>query len=163
MKHIFKVTALAAILATITAGTAAATAPAEITEHLTAYRQEVHEAAELEQQEMLADLRRVNGPYENGEFTWDVERWRPLVSTYFPSDRIDWALHIIECESHGDPNAKNPRSTASGLFQHLASMWDDRAEAAGWAGSDVFDPLANVAVAAWLLETGGPGHWVCKA
>jgi hypothetical protein len=30
---------------------------------------------------------------------------------------------IIECESGGNPNAENPSSTASGLFQFLNSTW----------------------------------------
>ena len=130
-----------------------------------AYRATQRAEAAQRQTKLLAELRTVNGPYgENrSEFDWAVERWRPVVASYFPEDRIDWALRIIECESRGDPLAKNPSSTASGLFQHLASLWDERAAKAGWDGSDVFDPFANIAVAAWLLDTGGPGHWVCKA
>lgn len=121
--------------------------------------------AEVEHEALLLDLQGINGPYDNsrGEFSWAVERWRPIVERYFPEDRIDWALRIIECESHGDPAAKNPYSTASGLFQHLASLWPERSARAGFAGADVFDPFANVAVGAWLLENGGPGNWVCKA
>jgi len=163
MKYTIKTMIIAVTLtAAAPIGLAAATEPSEMAEPLAAYRVALQEAAEIEQQQILAELHRLNGPYENGEFTWDVERWRPIVSTYFPADRVNWALRILECESHGDPNAKNPNSTASGLFQHLASLWDDRAAAAGWEGADVFDPFANVAVAAWLFETGGPGHWVCK-
>ena len=101
-------------------------------------------------EKLLAELRELNGPYDNSsnEFRWEVERWRPVVDMYFPEDRVDWALRIMECESGGDPNAKNPRSSASGLFQHLARLWPARAEAAGFADSDVFDPFANIAVAA---------------
>lgn len=114
---------------------------------------------------LLRELLSINGPYDGQwtEFAWEVERWRPVVETYFPDDRVDWALRIIECESHGDPNAKNPHSSASGLFQHLASAWPERAADAGFAGTDVFDPFANIGVAAWLLDNGGAGHWVCKA
>ena len=92
-----------------------------------------------------------------------VERWRPLVEVYFQPGDVGWALRIIRCESGGNPQAKNPRSTASGLFQHLASLWPDRAAKAGFAAQSVFDPEANVAVAAWLLyEGGGKSHWVCR-
>lgn len=129
------------------------------------YRAEQLAIAEAEQEILLAELRKINGPYDNRrrEFGWDVERWRPVVDTYFPEDRVDWALRIMECESRGDPNAKNPNSSASGLFQHLARLWPERAAAAGWEDADVFDPFANIAVAAWLLENGGTSHWVCKA
>jgi hypothetical protein len=137
----------------------------EFAEAVGTYRLSRSEQAKLSQEQLLAELRIVNGPYDNvsGEFAWAVERWRPVVAIYFPEDRVDWALRIIQCESHGDPLAKNPTSTASGLFQHLASLWDERAIAAGWGNADVLDPFANIAVAAWLLDTGGPGHWVCTA
>lgn len=83
-----------------------------------------------------------------------------LVELFFEQDDVDRALEIVNCESGGDPFAKNPTSTASGLFQHLASMWEERSRLAGWAGADVFDPVANVAVAAWLTyERGGWSHW----
>ena len=99
------------------------------------------------------------GPAQYGP---DVERWRPLVATFFLADDVPWAMRVLECESHGDPLAKNPRSSASGLFQHLASYWPERAEQAGWPLSDVYDPVANVAVAAWLYYMDGPDHWVCR-
>jgi hypothetical protein len=93
-----------------------------------------------------------------------AEEWRPLVAEFFEAADVDRALDVMQCESRGDPAAKNPRSTASGLFQHLASHWDGprdgRAAEAGWAGADVFDPVANIAVAAWLVyDGGGWGHW----
>jgi hypothetical protein len=90
--------------------------------------------------------------------------WRSLVSVYFEPHHVDRALRVIGCESGGRPDAKNPISTASGLFQHLGSLWPARAASAGWAGSDVFDPVANVAVAAWLVyDGGGWSHWTASA
>ncbi len=91
-----------------------------------------------------------------------VEQWRPLVEQYFRPDDVPWAMRVMACESGGDPYAKNPTSSASGLFQHLARYWDERSAKAGWAGASIWDPEANIAVAAWLFYTGGPGHWVCK-
>jgi hypothetical protein len=155
----------AATLVVVTGAPALAVQPPELAEPLTAYRLAQAEIAERRQAELLAELRLVNGPYDdsNPEFSWSVERWRPIVDMYFPDYRVDWALRIIECESHGDPLAKNPTSTASGLFQHLGSLWGERTAAAGWTGADIFDPFANIAMAAWLLDNGGPSHWVCKA
>lgn len=154
-----------AIASMLPATAAVAIETPEFTDAVSAYRLAQRQQADLIQEELLADLRLINGPYvgTSDDFGWAVERWRPVVTDYFPEDRIDWALSIIACESHGDPLAKNPTSSASGLFQHLASLWDERSTKAGWAGTDVFDPLANIAVAAWLLDNGGPGHWVCKA
>lgn len=98
-------------------------------------------------------------PRDRSRAPWpeSVERWRGLVAAYW-SD-VELALCLIAHESGGNPDATNPRSSASGLFQHLARYWPDRAVAAGWGGADVFDPEANVAVAAWLHASGGVGHW----
>lgn len=92
-----------------------------------------------------------------------VEAWRPLVAAYFPSDWVEWALRIIQCESRGDPNAENPTSGAAGLFQHIPRYWEERSAKAGWAEASIWDPEANVAVAAWLLGAGGTSNWTCKA
>lgn len=90
----------------------------------------------------------------------DVETWRSLVGAYFRTEDVDLALRVIACESHGDPAAQNPRSSAAGLFQHLTRYWARRAAAAGFAGASVFDPEANVAAAAWLVYSdGGWSHW----
>lgn len=94
-----------------------------------------------------------------------AEGWRPLVEEYFPAHEVDRAIRIIACESNGDPNARNPRSGASGLFQHMPGDWPMRADSAGFPGASIFDPEANVAAAAWLVydaQGGGWGHWVCR-
>lgn len=163
MKRTITLLIAAALLAT--ASPAVAAELPELSDAINLYRHTQQELAEARQELLLAELRAINGPYDdaNTEFTWAVERWRPVVATYFPEDRVDWALRIMACESRGDSQAKNPNSSASGLFQHLARLWPDRARAAGWEDADVFDPFANIAVAAWLLENGGPSHWVCKA
>ena len=161
------ITTLAAtliVMATMATPASAVETP-ELLQARSAYLDEQAATAEAHQEQLLAELRELNGPYDNvtDEFRWAVERWRPVVDMYFPEDRVDWALRIMECESKGKPDAKNPRSSASGLFQHLARLWPARAEAAGFGEADVFDPFANIAVAAWLLENGGTSHWVCKA
>lgn len=90
-----------------------------------------------------------------------VEQWRTLVGLYFPAENISAALTVMNCESRGDPNADNPRSTASGLFQFLSSTWAVTPQ--GKAGLSVWDADANVAAAAWLSKGGTDwAHWVCK-
>lgn len=165
MKRTITIMVAMLIAMTAVASPAAAVETPELSQARSIYLNEKAAIAEAEQEQLLAELRELNGPYDNAgnEFRWNVERWRPVVDMYFPADRVDWALRIMECESKGKPDAKNPTSSASGLFQHLARLWPPRAEAAGFAGADVFDPFANIAVAAWLLENGGPSHWVCKA
>jgi len=59
---------------------------------------------------------------------------------------------IIQRESRGDPNAVNPRSGASGLGQFLRSTWATTPQ--GRAGFSVFDPVANRAAVAWMIQAG---------
>jgi hypothetical protein len=92
-----------------------------------------------------------------------VEEWRSLVSAYFAQSDVDKALRVIWCESGGDPNAQNPSSGAAGLFQHIPRYWPDRAAAIGLAGASIFDPVANVSAAAWLVYTEGWSHWNASA
>lgn len=97
-----------------------------------------------------------------------VERWRSFVERYFPPERIEEALLIIDCESNGDPDAHNSRSGASGLFQFLDRTWSRASEEAGFQGESPFSPEANVAAAAWLVEysldAGNSAwvHWTCR-
>ena len=81
-----------------------------------------------------------------------MEQWRDLVDRFFPSNRVDEALAIIDCESNGDPDAVNPYSGASGLFQFLPSTWATTSSNAGYEGSSPFDPEASIASAAWLAD-----------
>jgi soluble lytic murein transglycosylase-like protein len=77
-----------------------------------------------------------------------------------------WGLHagtmrrIAFCESRFFPGAVNPRSGASGVYQFLPSTW--RQTPQGRAGASVFDPVANVWGAMWLMTHYGPGQWACK-
>ncbi|MFQ5523810.1 MAG: transglycosylase SLT domain-containing protein [Acidimicrobiia bacterium] len=88
--------------------------------------------------------------------TWnhppEVERWRPLVERFFPASRVEEALRIMDCESNGDPEAYNPYSGASGLFQFIPSTWATTAPKAGYPDASPFEPEANTASAAWLAN-----------
>lgn len=89
-----------------------------------------------------------------------IEDWRPLVSRYFAAADVAKALRVIACESTNDASAKNPRSSASGLWQHLAKYWASRSAAAGIPGASIWDPEASTIVAAWLVYADtGWGHW----
>ncbi|HEU4916821.1 MAG TPA: transglycosylase SLT domain-containing protein [Acidimicrobiia bacterium] len=96
------------------------------------------------------------------DFPPAVERWRSLAAAYFPGGRVDEALAIIDCESLGDPDAYNPYSGASGLFQFLPATWASTSPQAGFSGASPFDPEANVGTAAWLANRYaelGQGYW----
>lgn len=92
-----------------------------------------------------------------------VEQWRSMVAAYFPGDQVERALCIMSHESGGNPNAKNSRSTAAGLFQFLRSTWDGMVPAEVSGGSydsgQVYVAEANVRSAAWLLGAAGWSQW----
>ncbi|MPZ52107.1 MAG: peptidoglycan DD-metalloendopeptidase family protein [Acidimicrobiia bacterium] len=91
-----------------------------------------------------------------------VERWRPLVEEYFPKKRVEEAMRVLACESRGNPNAVNPTSDATGLFQFIPTTWMWASAAAGYGGYDRTHPEANVASAAWLTsrdEARGVDAW----
>jgi muramidase (phage lysozyme) len=73
-----------------------------------------------------------------------------------------------QCRQRGDPNADNPNSTAAGLFQFIASTWNWASANAGFTGVSVYDPEANIATAAFLVEYSLDRdlppwqHWVCQ-
>lgn len=86
----------------------------------------------------------------------NVEQWRGLVATYFSGDQVDRALCIMDHESGGNPSAKNPRSSARGLFQLLGSMW---APYFGVSQDALYDPEVNVRLAARVLAMQGWSAW----
>ncbi|HVR33388.1 MAG TPA: transglycosylase SLT domain-containing protein [Acidimicrobiia bacterium] len=94
---------------------------------------------------------------------------RPLVERHFAADLVLDALVIIQCESLGNPDAVNPYSGASGLFQFIPGTWAVASVQAGVGGSSVFDPEANIIAASWLAEyyrdrTGNPWRpWSCAS
>lgn len=97
-------------------------------------------------------------------------QWRPLVERWFPEDLVWEALAVMQCESGGIPDAVNPLSDATGLFQFLPGTWAYASVASGFDGADPRDPEANVASAAWLVSHSdlignafGPwGPWECR-
>ena len=105
-----------------------------------------------------------------GGGTHEAEDWRSLIETYFPAERVDEAMAVMDCESQGDPLALNEASGAAGLFQFMPDTWTWASAEAGWAGAEIFAPEPNTAVAAWLVQVsidtgheGGPwGHWSCQ-
>ena len=88
---------------------------------------------------------------------------RQLVTEYFRPDDVNRAIRVAWCVSAFNPAAVNPATGSSGLFQHSPDEWAERSAAAGHPTASIFDPKANVAVAAWMLYElpGGWSHWDC--
>lgn len=85
-----------------------------------------------------------------------VERWRPLITAQFPDEEVDTALCIVQHESAGNPQAANPSSTASGLFQILGSLWGPRF---GVSYAQLHQPDINVRIARQIWEQQGWWAW----
>lgn len=67
---------------------------------------------------------------------------------------------IIKCESSGDPTAKNPNSSASGLAGFIKGTWDHYSKL-HWGDTtrSVFDGKANHELLIWVLDNYGTGDW----
>lgn len=85
------------------------------------------------------------------------DSWEGLVRAHFPESELATALRVIECESHGNPNARNPSSGASGLFQ-VMPFWADHF---GVSRESLFAAEVNVAIARKVWDEQGWGAWVC--
>ncbi|HEX6219853.1 MAG TPA: transglycosylase SLT domain-containing protein [Acidimicrobiia bacterium] len=85
-----------------------------------------------------------------------VERWRPLVEEHFPAEEVEVAICIIGHESGGNPEADNPRSSATGLFQVLSSLWGDHY---GVTHDQLLDPEQNTRVARSIWGESGWRAW----
>lgn len=99
-------------------------------------------------------------------YSGSAEQWRSLLSGYWTGAELDFALCVVEGESRGDPGAKNPRSTAAGLWQFLRSTWDTVAAAVGGPSYDSgapYDPHIATEYAYWLQTTDGWYHWNAAA
>lgn len=81
---------------------------------------------------------------------------RAIVSRPFAAEDVSRAIRSAWCASNFDPGYENSETGAAGLFQLTPDHWATYAEPAGFGASDVSDPDANAAVAAWIVyEVGG--------
>jgi hypothetical protein len=88
----------------------------------------------------------------------DVDQWLPLVAGHFGDlgpEAVETVLCLMALESGGNPNARHPRSGASGLMQVLPS-W---APKFGVSRDDLFTPEINLYISRRLYDDGGFGHW----
>jgi len=89
------------------------------------------------------------------------EAWRSVVVEYWQADRVECVLDLIQAESSGNPQARNPSGGYLGLLQHSPWGWNTRAAAAGFEdGNGVtahpYNGAANIAAGAWLANNSSP-------
>ncbi len=83
-----------------------------------------------------------------------------LATIAYPALSEERAWYIIKHESWMTPNparAKNPTSTASGLWQFLTSTFASTPY--GKAGMSIWSPCASSLAAGWMHEVGRGGEW----
>jgi hypothetical protein len=91
-----------------------------------------------------------------GNRTSDVEEWRPLVAGHFEPEDVERVLCLMEHESGGNTHARNPRSTATGLMQIMASVWGPEF---GYSRADLEVPETNLWVARQVKDRQGWTAW----
>lgn len=69
----------------------------------------------------------------------------------------DYMIQVMCCESGGNPNALNPRTGDSGLFQYNPNTWYS------WGGGDIWNPYEQIELTAWAFSQGLDSHWCCSA
>ena len=89
------------------------------------------------------------------------EAWRSVVAEYWQADRIECVLDLIQAESSGNPQARNPTGGYLGLLQHSPWGWNARAAAAGFEDGNgltahPYNGAANIAAGAWLADNSSP-------
>jgi len=90
----------------------------------------------------------------------NVEQTVVDAATEFNVD-LEVMVRIIQCESGGNPAAKNPTSTASGLGQFLDSTWNANAPRLGYAATraESFRVTPAARVMALVLSEQGTRPW----
>lgn len=88
---------------------------------------------------------------------------RALVAKYFKPEDVNRAIRVAWCESSFNPTSTNHETGGAGLFHHLPEFWPQRAEAAGFPGTEPTDAEANVAAAATAVyDEGGWAVFTCS-
>lgn len=69
---------------------------------------------------------------------------------------------MMYCESGARPDAVGGGGRFHGLFQYLKSTWAGASSQAGWGGSSIYDPKAQIYTTAWKISIQGYRAWpVC--
>lgn len=100
------------------------------------------------------------------KYSIDKERNKELVrywSEYYGND-INLAFCLVNLESGFDHLAKNPNSTAAGIWQFLETTFNSTVIRMGhpeWNYNEhVYNAEINAQMGSWLLHEDGYTHWI---
>jgi hypothetical protein len=101
----------------------------------------------------LGDVREIqvyaNNPTE--DVKTDAEK---AIEVWFEEKDWAWAYRVAACESSMNPLAKNPESTASGIFQITKLTWE-----ANKCEGDIFNAWDNAECASKIFDKRGTQPW----
>jgi len=78
-----------------------------------------------------------------------------LIEQYSEEYQVPYRLayELAKFESRLNPTAKNPNSSARGVYQFLTGTWK------GFCEGDVLNAEDNISCALYLISKGGLSHW----
>lgn len=102
-------------------------------------------------------------PLSAQAWVYPVSEWADIVQKKTGDENLtNLVLSIMSRESGGWNDAKNPMSTASGLFQYLDSTFENecvRKYGIATTSLQKDDPMVQIDCTIELLKNGGLGHW----
>jgi soluble lytic murein transglycosylase-like protein len=72
------------------------------------------------------------------------------------------ALSIASCESQFNPRARNPNSTAKGVYQFTQGSWRGYSIQKWGKVRDVFNPSYNAELAMYVISLHGTSPWLAS-
>jgi hypothetical protein len=117
-------------------------------------RQEARERRRARQRQEAGAERQAEQEQQQAEAERKRDAERSSRAAGRSSAMTGMAAEIAQCESGGDPNAQNPHSSASGLYQFIDSTWE---RASGLpAPASAYSPATQTRVF-WKVWDGGAG------
>ena len=105
-------------------------------------------------------------PHRRCDFPWrqSVKAKTATVNCWSRERNIDpeRVLRIGRCESGPDLRDRYLADGHGGVFQHVVSLWDERARTYGAAGESINSTWAAAKVSTAMMQAGGWGHWTCR-
>lgn len=88
---------------------------------------------------------------------------RDIIDNYFEPIDVDRAIRLCWCLSSFNSRSFDPISGDAGLFKIPVDRWEELTRQVRLVGAEIFDPVASVKVAAWLVyeDELSWANWVC--